>query len=137
MRRRQPNQIAPANPARPPCSFPNALGPAWLRSSLSRTLMRIYLNPRFIPELQNLTVEQRRGVNHRFFGTQYGGRVGLAGSAGFLVATALSPVLDLSFWPRSAVTVLMSFLAAIVYNHYALRRLRPEIASYVFVHGHR
>jgi hypothetical protein len=99
--------------------------------------MKIYLNPRCIPELQNLTLEQRKGVIHRFFGAQYGAKAGLAGSAGFLVAIALSSVVDFSFWPRVAAPVLMAVLAGIAYNHYAVKRLRPHIAGYIYIHFRR
>jgi hypothetical protein len=58
----------------------------------------------------------------------------MAGGLGFGFATALSTALDSSFWPRLAVAVLMGALAGIAYNHYALKRLRAQIAGYVYIH---
>jgi hypothetical protein len=96
--------------------------------------MKIYLNLRQLPELQNLTVEQRRGVQRQFIGDRFFLFAGLAGGIGFCIALILSDVFSLSHWARECLGAGFGVCGFLAFCHYELNRLRPNIAKYVFVY---
>jgi hypothetical protein len=84
--------------------------------------------------MRSLTEEQRRGVVRIFFGDRFFLFGGLAGCIGLCVALILSSVLDVSYWPKAFLTVVFWFCGSVVFSHFEMKRLRPKIADYVFIH---
>jgi hypothetical protein len=96
--------------------------------------MNIYFSPYKLPELKNLTAEQRRGVVRRYCGDRYFVFAALAGGIGSCVALIMSDVLYLSHWPKAVLMVVLYLCGHIAFCHYDMKRLRPKIADYVFIH---
>lgn len=99
--------------------------------------MNIYFSPYKLPELHNLTTEQRAGVVRRFFGERFFVFAGLAGGIGSCVALILSDVLDLSHWPRAFLIAALSLCGFFAFGRYEMKRLRSKITDYVFIHFSR
>jgi hypothetical protein len=96
--------------------------------------MNVCILPRQLPEMRSLTTDQQRGVMRRFFSERYFVFCGLAGVIGMCVAYILSDMLQLSFWPRGVLMAAFYLLASGACSQYEMRRLRPKIADYVFIH---
>lgn len=99
--------------------------------------MSIYFSPYQLPELHNLTAEQRAGVVRRFFGDRFFVFAGLAGGIGLGVGYILSDVLNLSYWHRAFLIAALSLCGSFAFGRYEMKRLRSKIADYIFIHFSR
>lgn len=96
--------------------------------------MNFYCIPRQLPELQDLTPEQRRGVMRRFFGERFLIFGGLSGGIGLCVALVVADLLGFSYWPSGVLAVAFYLLGFATFSCYKMNRVRPKITEYVSIH---
>jgi hypothetical protein len=97
--------------------------------------MNIYFNlRRRLPELRKLTTEQRRGVQRIFQGDRFFLFAGLAGGIGLCIALISTRIFDLSREVAGVLMTVCSLSCYIAFLQYQVKRLRPRIAEYVFIH---